>query len=147
MPEGTHIVGVDAVPEDSTYLFTVRDDEGEEREAILARTGSANSSENGSESVACWLNYCQHYRHIKLDKGSGAEMRAREIVCVNHGAMFEADTGMCTFGPCQGAVLESVDVVVEDGDVYLTDDEYEFEREGGMETDPADLSSKSNLEF
>jgi len=31
-------------------------------------------SENG---VRAWLNYCQHYTHIKIDKGSGAEMRGR----------------------------------------------------------------------
>jgi len=31
--------------------------------------------------------------------------------------------------------------------VYLVDDDYEFVRAGPMETDPTDLSSKSNFEF
>lgn len=137
------------IPEDTTFLFRVRPtdpnarespdrESGEIREAIMIRD---------AEGVAGWLNYCQHFRHIKLDKGSGAEMRNGEIICTNHGAYFEADTGYCNFGPCEGAVLSEVDLAVEDGTVRLTDDDYEFVGCGGIETDPADLQSKSNREF
>ena len=133
------ITSLDSVPDDGTFLFTVDDVEDDERkEAILARL---------DDGVAGWLNYCQHYTHIKLDKGSGAPRRDDELICANHGAYFEVDTGYCTFGPCEGAYLTRVTVAVEDGDVYLTDPDYEFVREGPMETDPTDLASRSNLEF
>jgi len=133
------ITSLDSVPEDGTFLFTVDDLDADEcKEAILVRL---------DDGVAGWLNYCQHYTHIKLDKGSGAPRRGDEIVCANHGAYFEVDTGYCTYGPCEGAYLTQVTVAVEDGDVYLTDLDYEFVREGPMETDPTDLASRSNLEF
>ncbi len=136
---GSRIASLDDVPDDSTLVFTVRDREtGDEEEAILVRT---------DDGVACWRNYCQHLTHINLDKGSGAEMRDGEILCTNHGAYFEADTGFCTFGPCEGAYLDAVDVTVADGDVYLADDCYEFVHVGPMPTDDLDLVSTSNVEF
>jgi nitrite reductase/ring-hydroxylating ferredoxin subunit len=136
----TDIVAADEVPEDSTYLFRVREVDGdEEREAILVRLDG---------EVAGWLNYCQHMTRIKLDKGSGAAIRDGEIICRNHGAMFETDTGECTFGPCEGAFLDDVEVTVEDGTVVLVDDVYEYVGEGPVPDEhPADLSSTSNIEF
>jgi nitrite reductase/ring-hydroxylating ferredoxin subunit len=134
------IVAVGKVPEESTYLFRVRDVEADEdREAILVRLDG---------DVAGWLNYCQHMTHIKLDKGSGAPIRNGEILCQNHGAMFENDSGLCTYGPCEGAYLDEVAVTVEDGSVVLADDDYEYVGPGPLDDeDPADLSSTSNLEF
>jgi nitrite reductase/ring-hydroxylating ferredoxin subunit len=135
----SEIVAAAEVPEDSTHLFRVRGiDADEEREAILVRLDG---------EVVGWLNYCQHMTHIKLDKGSGAPMRNGEILCRNHGAMFEADSGRCTFGPCEGAYLQTVDVAVEDGTVVLVDEEYEYVGQGALEEEPGDLSSTSHLEF
>lgn len=137
MDAASRIASAGDVREDDTFLFTVRNGAGEEREAVLVRV---------DDEVACWLNYCQHYTHIRLDKGSGAPIRDGEVVCTNHGAMFEADTGRCTFGPCEGAYLNPVSVAVEGGDVFLTDPDYEFVDVGGVEGD-GDRSSTSNLEF
>lgn len=132
------IAPVADVPTDSTLLFTVRDREsGEQGEAILHRTEAG---------VVCWRNYCQHFTHIGLDKGSGAPIRDGEFVCANHGAMFEVDTGLCTFGPCEGAVLEAVDVVVADNEVLLDDPDYEFVALGPADDDD-DLTSSSNVKF
>ncbi|KTG25102.1 Rieske (2Fe-2S) protein [Haloferax profundi] len=138
MSDLERICGVDDVPEDTTFLFRVRDDDGEEREAVLVRTDS---------DIHGWLNYCMHLTHIKLDKGSGAEMRNGEIICENHGAYFEADSGYCNYGPCQGAVLEDLDLTIDGDHVFLSDDDFSFEGTGAIETDPADRSSKSNVEF
>lgn len=138
MSAGTRITGVESVPTDTTTLVTVRDVEsGEDREAILTQL---------DDGVAGWLNYCQHFTHIALDKGSGAPMRNGEIVCANHGAYFESESGRCTHGPCEGAYLEALDVTTEDGTVYLTDDEYEFVATGGIDGDD-DRTSTSNVEF
>ena len=138
MDEGSRITATENVPGDSTFLFTVRNGDAEEREAILVAL---------EDGIAGWLNYCQHFTHIKLDKGSGAEIRDGEIVCTNHGAYFEEDTGLCTYGPCEGAYLETLDIETRNGDVFLIDEDYEVVRPGPMETDPTDLSSKSNFEF
>ena len=86
------ITALSAVADDSTYLFRVAD--GEPREAILGRADG---------DVSCWLNYCQQFTHITLDTGSGGAMRNRELVCEVHGAYLEADSGLWTFGPCEGA--------------------------------------------
>lgn len=146
--ESTKIVALDRVPEDSTFLFTVRDgaadgngntaENGDRREAILLR-------EDGD--VVGWLNYCQHFTHIRLDKGSGAERRDGEVLCTNHGAMFDVESGLCTHGPCEGAYLEDIEVSAESGAVYLTDDRFEFVETDGFEGDEFDRTSTSNLEF
>ncbi|ELY71176.1 Rieske (2Fe-2S) protein [Natrinema versiforme] len=152
--ETGRITALADVPEDSTFLFRVADEAGEEREAILVADvatdadGGESSPETGTDDgVACWLNYCQHLTHIKLDKGSGAPMRDGELVCANHGAYFEADSGRCTFGPCEGAYLSDLEVTVSDGDVYLTDEDYEFVGTGPLEGDDLDRTSTSNVEF
>ncbi len=130
------IVTLADVPDESTHLFRVDDGE-DEREAILVRDG---------EGVTCWLNYCQHLTHIKLDKGSGATMRDGELVCENHGAYFDTGSGLCTFGPCEGAVLTELEVEIREEAVYLTDEDYTYLGDGPLETDD-DLASSSNVEF
>ena len=172
---GERIASVDELPHEGTFLFRVEpvdDDGGVEREAILLRDGIAGAEgddghadgeesddgqvdggENddgpadGEDGVVAWLNYCQHFTHIKLDKGGGAPIRNGEILCTNHGAMFEADTGLCTHGPCEGAYLNPLEVRVEDGEVYLDDPEYVFVGLGPVEGKIGDLSSTSNVEF
>jgi nitrite reductase/ring-hydroxylating ferredoxin subunit len=135
----SRITAIEEVPENDTLLFIIEErNTGEEAEAILLRAG---------DEIACWLNYCQHLTHIRLDKGSGAPTRNGEIVCANHGATFERDSGLCTYGPCEGAYLNGVEVAVENGDVYLDDPDYEFVTTGPIERDPIDLSSTSNVEF
>jgi nitrite reductase/ring-hydroxylating ferredoxin subunit len=131
------IASLDAVPAETTYLFTLSDGD-DAREAVLVRT---------DDGVAGWLNYCRHLLDVRLDKGSGAPMRDGELVCANHGAYFEADTGYCTFGPCEGAALEPVEVAVVDGDVYLTDDDYAFVGAGPADDEGTGPSPTSNVEF
>ncbi|MFB6218382.1 MAG: Rieske (2Fe-2S) protein [Halobacteriaceae archaeon] len=133
------VAAVEEVPDEGSFLFTVREREsGDTEEAILVRTDGG---------IRAWRNYCQHFTHIRLDKGDGVRTRNGELVCTNHGAMFDPDSGRCTFGPCEGAYLGSLDIAVEDGTVYLTDGEYEFVAAGPAERDPTDLSSTSNIEF
>jgi len=108
-----------------------------------AGDGGTTAGDTTGEVVS-WLNYCQHMTHIKLDKGSGAPVRDGELVCANHGALFSADSGECTYGPCEGAFLTEIAVTVRDGGVYLDDDAYEYVGEGPAESDD-DLSSTSNV--
>ncbi|AFK18389.1 (2Fe-2S)-binding protein [Haloferax mediterranei ATCC 33500] len=138
MSDLERICSVDDVPEDTTFLFRVCGDDDEEREAILVRT---------DDGIQAWLNYCMHLTHIKLDKGSGATMRNGEVICENHGAYFEADTGYCNYGPCEGAVLDDLDLTIDGDHVFLSDDDFSFVGTGPIETDPVDRSSSSNVEF
>lgn len=160
MGAGQRITAVKEVPDDSTFLFRVRDADPAEEDADETDAAKIDETDDddepdedeavltmSDEEVTGWLNRCMHFRHIRLDKGSGAPKRNGELVCANHGAMFEDDSGLCTYGPCEGAYLDSIEVEVRDGDVYLADDDYEFVGEGGIETDPTDLVSKSNIEF
>ncbi|WP_232342838.1 Rieske (2Fe-2S) protein [Halosimplex litoreum] len=145
-PDGGEPVGDDATSatnDDGIAMpDDMQDDDDGVREAILLKLGG---EDDDAEAVVCWLNYCQHMTHIKLDKGSGAPIRDGEVICVNHGALFAADSGECTYGPCEGAFLNELDVAVADGGVYLADEEFEYVGEGPVESDDDDLSSSSNV--
>jgi len=140
MDERSRIATVESVGESDSILFRVRERDGDDdpQEAILLGSG---------DETYAYLNYCQHFTHIRLDKGSGAPLRDGEVVCTNHGAMFDVESGKCTFGPCEGAYLDPLEVAVEDGAVYLADEDYEFVGTGPIETDDVDLTSTSNVEF
>ncbi len=43
------------------------------------------------------------------------------IVCSNHGAAFELDTGHCVSSPCAGDSLSEVPVLVRDGSVVIAE--------------------------
>lgn len=135
MDEAERIAPLDEVPTEGTLLFTMRD--GFEREeAILTRL---------ADGVAAYHNHCQHWTDVRLDKGDGAAVRGGDIVCQKHGALFERDTGCCTLGPCEGAALDTIEVTVEDGAVYLTAAEYTFEKLGP--SGEHDLSSRGRIDF
>ncbi|MFB6220397.1 MAG: Rieske (2Fe-2S) protein [Halolamina sp.] len=142
MTAGERITDVAAIPEESTFLITVEAREsGDRREAILVRADS---------EVTGWFNYCQHWRDVNLDTGDGATLRNGEIVCARHGATFEADDGECTYGPCEGAVLDELPVRTTDGAVFLDTGEYTFVRVGPVEEsdeDDIDLSTESRIGF
>jgi len=127
------IVSTDKLEDGGTYVFRLRNGtppEADENdgvdEAILTRLG---------DEVHGWINRCQHWTDVRLDTGDGAETRNGEIVCEKHGAYFEMDTGYCNYGPCEGSRLPRVGVTVEDGDVYLVDEDYGLVGTGPMEKD------------
>lgn len=60
-------------------------------------------------------------------------------------AMFETESSVCTYGPCEGAVLDELEVEVIDGDVCLTDTDYEFVKLGPSST--TDRSTQGGLGF
>ena len=153
MDADRRVAALDEVPEDSTLLVTLRpvdpdsvtedegdvgaDDDGDaEAEAILLRLDG---------DVSAFRNYCQHWTDVRLDKDDGAFVRNGEVFCQKHGATFEGDTGYCNFGPCEGAVLERVDVTIDGDAVYLADDAYEFVRRGPSKRD--DDGGDSRIDF
>ncbi len=135
MNDDRHVVSLDDVPANGTLLVTLRNGDGLE-EVILTRL---------DDGVAAYKNYCQHWTDVRLDKGSGALVRNDEIVCQKHAATFETDSGYCNFGPCEGAYLATVDVEVDDGEVFVTEDGYTFEHVG--ESVDGSRSSGSRIGF
>ena len=109
------IADLDSVPTDSTLVFEARDGRRGVN-CILHRSGDA---------VAAWRNSCPHQPEVPLDPGRGAIVRGDRLVCHKHGAQFEREGGVCTHGPCAGDALDSIEVSVRDGDVYLTDERFE----------------------
>ena len=136
MDDARRIVAADEVPSDGTVLFTLRNG-SETVEAILTKLDDG--------AIVAFENACPHWTDVRLDKGSGAYVRNGELVCQKHGATFQRDTGYCDFGPCEGSILSTFDVTVEEGDVYLTDDTFAFEGLGGSDDD--DLSSGGRIDF
>jgi len=109
------IVELDSVPTDSTLVFEARD----------GRRGVSCILHRSGDAVAAWRNSCPHQPEVPLDPGRGAIVRGDRLVCHKHGAQFERDDGVCTHGPCAGDALDSIEVTIRDGDVYLTDERFE----------------------
>ena len=133
MPDGTPIAALDDVPAIGSYLFTVEDAFTNEREAILVPC----EEEPGVEA---WINNCTHEAQ-RFDRGEGAAMRDGQLICPKHGSFFDACSGECDNGKAAGTTLPGLDIAVEDGTVYLVDENYEYLREGGIDDDSGPSSS------
>ncbi len=103
-----------------------RSDELEE-----ARKGLRFEIERGSERlpafavrsggrVRAYVNRCAHVG-VELDwmPGEFFDESGLYLICATHGATYEPATGRCISGPCKGASLTAIDVLEEDGHVYL----------------------------
>ncbi|MWG36387.1 Rieske (2Fe-2S) protein [Halomarina oriensis] len=120
--DGTYLTTLDDVPSETTMRF----------EALTGRRGVEGIVQRQGESVVAWENSCAHEPDVRIDKGMGAFVADGQLICENHGARFDVDDGFCTHGPCQGQSLRPIDVVVRDGDVYVTDDRFDSCRTLGM---------------
>ena len=88
--------------------------------------GSAPFTEGGflvrtEEGVRCWRNRCRHLA-VPLDHNDPGRFSTgdgRLLVCSMHGALYRPADGVCVAGPCEGARLRPLPVVVEGTNVYL----------------------------
>ena len=73
--------------------------------------------------VAVYVNACPHLG-TPLDWTPDRFLSAdgSRIVCATHGAEFRPEDGVCLRGPCLGARLEAVMIVIEDGAVLVPED-------------------------
>ncbi len=135
----TRLTSVETVHEEGSWLCTVTDDRGEATEVTVVPCG---------EGVEAWVNRCTH-EDQRLDRGGevGAVTREGGVVCPKHGSVFDACEGGCENGPAAGTTLLGVEVTVNRGDVFLTDDAYEFVGEGPDEDDDDGPGSTSHLRF
>ena len=89
--------------------FTIRRGEFE-AEALLV---------NYQGRLFAYLNRCPHIG-ISLDwvENRFFTVDGRYLMCANHGAVFEPATGACVWGPCVGAALQNLEVVIEGEEIF-----------------------------
>jgi nitrite reductase/ring-hydroxylating ferredoxin subunit len=70
-------------------------------------------------TLFAYMNRCPHIG-ISLDwvDNQFFTVDSRYLMCANHGAVFEPPTGECVWGPCVGASLQSVPLVVEGENIF-----------------------------
>lgn len=133
------VTTTDEVPEQGSFLFTVTDPDGDEAEVILIRDSEGE--------IAAWRNFCTHEIDQRLDRGDGAATREGGVICPKHGSIFDGTTGYCDNGKAAGSTLTEVSVAVNRDDVYLTDDELQFDHVGGIDDGDEMPESSSHLGF
>jgi len=71
-------------------------------------------------TVHAYLNRCAHVA-MELDWQEGVFFDAdgRDLLCSTHGATYDAASGRCVGGPCNGGLLK-LNVEERDGMVYFT---------------------------
>jgi len=149
MAEDARITTVEDVYEEGSVLFTATNSFDMDEEIIVVPCEDPGETEgaaaNGDRGVAAWINRCTHEAQ-RFDTGRGVPMRDGEIICPKHGSFFDACSGDCDNGEAAGTTLPGIDVAVEDGAVFLADEDYTFEHEGGIEDDDGP-SSTSHVGF
>ena len=137
------LTSVDTVLDEGSWLFTARTSRSEDIEVVLV------PCEDGDTDVEAWINRCTHEDQRLYREGVGAVVRGGGIVCPKHGSIFDSCSGYCDDGPAAASTLPSVDIAVEDGQVYLTDEDATYLHDGASddEADEDDPSSTSHLRF
>jgi len=70
--------------------------------------------------IHAYDNVCPHQgRPLNWGPDEFLFSKDNHLVCAQHGASFELDTGLCIEGPCQGAKLRKVNIRIEDESVWL----------------------------
>lgn len=113
--ESRYIGSLTDIPSDSTLRY----------EAIKGQRGTEIIVRREGSDVFAWRNSCPHRPTIPLDPGGGAIVDDDQLVCHEHGARFDCGDNVCTSGPCQGEILDEINVTVKDGDVSLVDERFD----------------------
>jgi nitrite reductase/ring-hydroxylating ferredoxin subunit len=136
------LTSVDTVREEGSWVFTVRDEHGSDAEFLLVPCEG-----DDQPAVRAWANNCTHEAQRLHREGVGAVVRNGEIICPKHGSMFDTCSGYCGNGDAADTTLPSVDIEVDDGQVYLTDEGVRFLYEGTNNDEDDGPSSTSHLQF
>lgn len=144
MAKRHRLTSVETVTENDSWLFTVRDATGGTEEVILVPCEDGDGA-----GVQAWVNRCTHEAQRLHREDIGAVIRNGEIVCPKHGSLFDTCSGYCENGEAAKTTLVSIAVTVDDGQVYLVDDDIDFVGTGRIDDDSDDdgPSSTSHLQF
>jgi len=124
------------------YLFTVLDARSEEVEVVLVPCDDPEQP-----PVQAWVNNCTHEQQRLYREDIGVVTRDGGIVCPRHGSVFNSCSGYCDNGEAADTTLLSVEIEINDGDVYLIDDDVRFLHEGPSDDDDDVPGSTSHLQL
>ncbi len=104
------IIASSELHEGMSHLFTfVKDDE--RHEAFVIRFKS---------EIRAYLNLCPHAGEPIAEKNQSAfNSDKRYLLCREHFALFDPETGKCVSGPCPIADLYKIAIVQQDGMICL----------------------------
>ncbi len=104
------IVAASELHEGMSYLFTfVKDDE--RYEAFVIRFGN---------QIRAYLNLCPHAGEPIAEKNQSAfNSDKRYLLCREHFALFDPDTGKCVSGPCPIADLHKISITEQEDMICL----------------------------
>ena len=72
------------------------------------------------DDLFAYRNYCRHAGHpLNWKPDSFLTKDSAHIICASHGALYDIKSGECVSGPCPGLALSTVDVWVDDGQVWV----------------------------
>jgi nitrite reductase/ring-hydroxylating ferredoxin subunit len=107
----TALCRLDAIADPGAKGFTVTKN-GERLRVFVVRQGG---------KVFGYVNSCPHVgAPLNLEDDKFLDLFQTGILCANHFALFEIETGHCVRGPCNGRSLRSFPVTVADGMVVPT---------------------------
>lgn len=107
---GTELCRLDEIPD------------GDGKELIFGKTTQAFRMFVVRRGSSAWgyINTCPHVSlTLNLFPNRFTQPGGDWIICANHGALFELETGRCVSGPCFGDSLSQVPVVVRDDHVFI----------------------------
>ncbi len=104
----TILCPLDAIPDPGAKEFRAVVD-GETRRVFVVRRGG---------EVFGYINSCPHVgAPLNLEDDRFLDLFQTAILCANHFALFDMDSGHCTRGPCKGRSLQPFPVEIQGGDV------------------------------
>jgi nitrite reductase/ring-hydroxylating ferredoxin subunit len=94
-------------------------EQGIQRDGFVAFSG---------QHLVAYENRCRHLP-VSLDYGDGNILSPDKkfFQCHTHGALYDPGSGYCVSGPCAGASLRKLDVMEENGKIYLLNSSGDFE--------------------
>ena len=73
------------------------------------------------DRIFAYKNCCPHTgAPLNWQENKFLDLFGLNIQCTLHGALFQIEDGLCTWGPCEGQSLKPVDIMVSNGTVYCT---------------------------
>lgn len=72
------------------------------------------------DQLSVFVNRCPHLGiELNFQPDEFFDLDRQFLQCANHGALFNADDGLCVHGPCKGQSLRPVPFRVEEGFVRV----------------------------
>ena len=99
------------------FRFYIKDNEGEVIPAFVIKY---------DYQFFAYKNKCGHIA-VQLDYMPGDFFNddGNTLMCATHGAEYAPDTGACLGGPCYGVGLEKLDIIEQEGRLFLKSDQFD----------------------